>query len=82
MAGVVGKSVVSTEAGHINITDKASKPELKKNCRKFHPKNSRMPTYEDFLSEKGLSISIRSYPIKLQIYPMKIYFKEEMMKIV
>ena len=54
LAGVVGKSVVSTEAGHINITDKVLKPELKKIVESFIQKNSRMPTYEDFLSGKGI----------------------------
>ena len=54
LAGVVGKSVVSTEAGHINIVNKAQRPDLKKIIESFIKKNSRMPTYEDFLSGKGI----------------------------
>ena len=54
LAGVLGKSVVSTEAGHINISDKVLKPDLKEIVESFVQKNSRMPTYEDFLSGKGI----------------------------
>ena len=83
LAGVVGKSVVSTEAGHINITDKVLKPDLKKLLKVSSKKTLECQLMKIFYLEKGLSIFISSYPvIKLQIYPTKIYFKEEMMKIV
>ena len=59
LAGMVGKSVVSTEAGHINIADKVLKPDLKKIVESFVQKNLRMPTYEDFLSGKGIKYFYR-----------------------
>jgi glucokinase len=55
LAGVVGNKVVSTEAGHINISDKVLRPDLKKIIQRFISENSRVPTYEDFLSGKGIS---------------------------
>ena len=55
LAGVVKDSVVPTEAGHINISDKVLRPDLKKIVDRFVEDNSRVPTYEDFLSGKGIS---------------------------
>ena len=55
LAGVIDEKVVSTEAGHINISDKVLRPDLKKIIERFISENSRVPTYEDFLSGKGIS---------------------------
>ena len=60
LAGIVNNSVVSTEAGHINISDKVLRPDLKKIVDKFIEDNSRVPTYEDFLSGKGISFFYRT----------------------
>ena len=60
LAGIVNNSVVSTEAGHINISDKILRPDLKKIVDKFIEDNSRVPTYEDFLSGKGISFFYRT----------------------
>lgn len=55
LAGIIGDTVISTEAGHINISDKVLKPDLKKIMDRFIRENKRAPTYEDFLSGKGIS---------------------------
>ena len=55
LAGLVGNQVVSTEAGHINISDKILRPDLKKIVDRFISDNKRVPTYEDFLSGKGIT---------------------------
>ena len=60
LAGIVNDSVVSTEAGHINISDKVLRPDLKKIVDKFIEDNSRVPTYEDFLSGKGINFFYRT----------------------
>ena len=60
LAGIVNNSVVSTEAGHINISDKVLRPDLKKIVDKFIEDNSRVPTYEDFLSGKGINFFYRT----------------------
>ncbi len=55
LAGLVGNQVVSTEAGHINISDKILRPDLKKIIDRFILDNKRVPTYEDLLSGKGIT---------------------------
>tara|TARA_Y100000992_G_scaffold280929_1_gene228334 strand:+ start:171 stop:1091 length:921 start_codon:yes stop_codon:yes gene_type:complete len=55
LAGLVGKRVISTEAGHINISDKILRPDLEKIIDRFISDNKRVPTYEDFLSGKGIN---------------------------
>jgi glucokinase len=55
MAGIVNQEVVSTEAGHLNIPAKIKKESLDKIIEVFKNKTDRMPTFEDFLSGKGLN---------------------------
>ena len=55
LAGIVNGDVVATEAGHINISDKISRPDLKKIMDRFMSDFKRVPTYEDFLSGKGIT---------------------------
>jgi len=55
MAGIVNEEVVSTEAGHLNIPAKIKKESLDQIIEVFKNKKGRMPTFEDFLSGKGLS---------------------------
>ena len=55
LAGIVNGNVVATEAGHINISDKISRPDLKKIMDRFMSDFKRVPTYEDFLSGKGIT---------------------------
>ena len=55
LAGIVNGNVVATEAGHINISDKTSRPDLKKIMDRFMLDFKRVPTYEDFLSGKGIT---------------------------
>ena len=55
LAGIVNGNVVATEAGHINISDKISRPDLKKIMDRFMSDFKRVPTYEDFLSGKGVT---------------------------
>ena len=55
LAGILGETVIATEAGHINISDKESRPDLKVIIDKFTKENYRAPTYEDFLSGKGIT---------------------------
>ena len=55
LAGILGKNVIATEAGHINIPDKELRPHLKAIIERFFKENYRTPTYEDFLSGKGIT---------------------------
>ena len=55
MAGIIKEEVVSTEAGHLNIPAKIKKEGLDHIINVFRRKTGRMPTFEDFLSGKGLN---------------------------
>ena len=55
MAGIVNEEVVSTEAGHLNIPAKIKNESLDQIIEVFRNKTGRMPTFEDFLSGKGLN---------------------------
>jgi glucokinase len=55
MAGIVNEEVVSTEAGHLNIPAKIKNKSLDQIIEVFRNKTGRMPTFEDFLSGKGLN---------------------------
>ena len=55
LAGILGETVIATEAGHINISDKKLRPDLKEITDRFTKENYRAPTYEDFLSGKGIT---------------------------
>ena len=55
LAGILGDTVIATEAGHINISDKELRPDLKVIIDRFTEENYRAPTYEDFLSGKGIT---------------------------
>jgi len=54
LAGIVRDTVIATEAGHINISDTIVNQDLKSIIDRFSKENSRAPTYEDFLSGKGI----------------------------
>ncbi len=54
LAGIVDQQIVATEAGHLNIPQKEIKNDLKKISDSFISKSKRAPTYEDFLSGKGV----------------------------
>tara|TARA_X000000368_G_scaffold381816_1_gene338599 strand:- start:430 stop:1356 length:927 start_codon:yes stop_codon:yes gene_type:complete len=54
LAGIIDQEIISTEAGHLNIPQKESKHDLKKIIDTFTSSNKRVPTYEDFLSGKGI----------------------------
>ncbi len=54
LAGITSQEVISTEAGHLNIPQKEVKHDLKKIIDTFVSTNKRVPTYEDFLSGKGI----------------------------
>ncbi len=54
LAGIVGQQIIATEAGHLNIPQKEIKDDLKKITDSFISKSKRAPTYEDFLSGKGI----------------------------
>ena len=54
LAGITAQEIISTEAGHLNIPLKEIKHDLKKIIDTFVSTNSRAPTYEDFLSGKGI----------------------------
>ena len=54
LAGIVDQQIVATEAGHLNIPQKEIKNDLKKIKDSFIAKKKRAPTYEDFLSGKGI----------------------------
>ena len=53
LAGIVDGVVIFTEAGHINIP--SGLKEFKSIIKKFEKEKSRMPTFEDFLSGKGIN---------------------------
>ena len=55
LAGILGEAVIATEAGHINISNKELRPDLKVIIDRFTKENHRAPTYEDFLSGKGIT---------------------------
>ena len=55
LAGILGETVIATEAGHINISDKELRPDLKEITDRFTKEYYRAPTYEDFLSGKGIT---------------------------
>ena len=55
LAGILGETVIATEAGHINISDKKLRPDLREIIDRFTKENYRAPTYEDFLSGKGIT---------------------------
>ena len=55
VAGIIQEEVVSTEAGHLNIPAKIKKEGLDRIIDVFRRKTGRMPTFEDFLSGKGLN---------------------------
>ena len=54
LAGITDQEIISTEAGHLNIPQKEMKHDLKKIIDTFVSINKRVPTYEDFLSGKGI----------------------------
>ena len=54
LAGITDQEIISTEAGHLNILQKETKHDLKKIIDTFISTNKRVPTYEDFLSGKGI----------------------------
>ena len=54
LAGITDQEIISTEAGHLNISQKETKHDLKKIIDTFVSTNKRIPTYEDFLSGKGI----------------------------
>ena len=55
LAGILGDAVIATEAGHINISNKRLRPDLEEIIDRFTEENHRAPTYEDFLSGKGIT---------------------------
>ena len=55
LAGILGEAVIATEAGHINISNKRLRPDLEVIIDRFTKENHRAPTYEDFLSGKGIT---------------------------
>ena len=54
LAGIVNGEIVATEAGHLNIPLEETNKNLKKVIDCFVLKHRRLPTYEDFLSGKGI----------------------------
>ena len=55
LAGITAQEIISTEAGHLNIPQKEIRHDLNKIIDTFVSTNNRVPTYEDFLSGKGIS---------------------------
>ena len=55
LAGILGEAVIATEAGHINIFNKELRPDLELIIDRFTKEYHRAPTYEDFLSGKGIT---------------------------
>ena len=55
LAGILGENVIATEAGHINISDNELRSDLKVIIDRFTEETHRAPTYEDFLSGKGIT---------------------------
>jgi glucokinase len=60
LAGILGKAVIATEAGHINISNKELRPDLEVIIERFTKEYHRAPTYEDFLSGKGITYFYRA----------------------
>tara|TARA_Y100001970_G_scaffold254880_1_gene331067 strand:- start:1945 stop:2871 length:927 start_codon:yes stop_codon:yes gene_type:complete len=56
LAGIVNQKIIATEAGHLNIPQKEIKDDLNKVVDVFISQNKRSPTYEDFLSGKGIKL--------------------------
>ena len=54
VAGIIGKHIIPTEAGHLNIPAKIKKEGLDDMIDAFKEKELRTPTFEDFLSGKGI----------------------------
>ena len=54
LAGIINQEIIATEAGHLNIPLIEERNDLKKVVDFFISKNKRIPTYEDFLSGKGI----------------------------
>ena len=54
LAGIINEEIVATEAGHLNIPQKEENKNLEKVLESFVLRNKRVPTYEDFLSGKGI----------------------------
>ena len=54
LAGIVNGEIIATEAGHLNIPQKEKNQNLEKVIDFFISKNKRLPTYDDFLSGKGI----------------------------
>ena len=54
LAGIINEEIVATEAGHLNIPQKEENQNLEKVLESFASRNKRVPTYEDFLSGKGI----------------------------
>jgi len=54
LAGITSQEIISTEAGHLNIPQKETRHDLQKMIDTFTFTNKRVPTYEDFLSGKGI----------------------------
>ena len=54
LAGIINEEIVATEAGHLNIPQKEENQNLEKVLESFVSRNKRVPTYEDFLSGKGI----------------------------
>ncbi len=61
LAGILGENVIATEAGHINISDKEMRSDLKVVMDRFAKENHRAPTYEDFLSGKGITYFYKAF---------------------
>ena len=79
LAGILGETVISTEAGHINISDKHLRPDLRKIIDRFTKENCRAPTYEDFISGKGITYFMKLYQAKQTSSSVvkRFYWQEE-----
>ena len=60
LAGIVNGSVVSSEAGHVEIPSILNNKDINKIIDKFKKENSRSPTFEDLLSGKGINFIYRN----------------------
>ena len=67
LAGILGETVIATEAGHINIVDKELRPDLKVIVDRFTNENNRAPTFEDFLSGKGITYFYQTFSGKTNL---------------
>tara|TARA_B100000700_G_scaffold131650_1_gene147219 strand:- start:1259 stop:2185 length:927 start_codon:yes stop_codon:yes gene_type:complete len=56
LAGIINEEIVATEAGHLNIPQKEENLDLKRVFEVFISQKKRVPTYEDFLSGKGIKL--------------------------